>query len=393
MPGDSGNALRRLKACGVSPWYDNIGRRLIANGYLNKIFENGILGVTSNPTIFEKAISSSCDYDSRIAELMRQGLDIRAIYDELTSWDIREASDLLAGIYKSSNYTDGYVSIEVLPEYANDPLKTVDYARYIFKKVGRPNIMIKVPATAESPQAIRTLIREGINVNITLIFSVEHYQRAACAYIEGLKDRIKENKGQGRVNSVASVFVSRIDTAVDKILDNPDKISPDRNILPEAESLKGKAAIANCKMIYQRFKELFYNDDFVRLQEKGARRQRVLWASTGTKNALYSDVKYVDGLVAQETVNTIPQATLDAYLDHGHPGPCICTEDSFKEARLFLKRLSALGIDVNKVCQELQDEGVGLFAASYNKLLSSLKNKMFTVQTGQGTDLKLRGCH
>lgn len=363
------NNLQKLKQLGVSPWYDNIERRLINKGFLKNIFDLGVLGVTSNPAIFEKAINSSSEYDLKVKELAQQGLGLGAIYDELTVWDVRDAADLLKDVYEKSNYADGYVSIEVLPEFAHSSADTINYGRHIFKKINQPNIMIKIPGTEESHAAIRALIHEGINVNVTLIFSTSHYKQAALAYIEGLKDREQDNLKLNKVNSVASVFVSRLDTEIDRMLEEMHK----KNLFCGVEKLQGKAAIANCKMIYGCFKEIFEGKEFMRLREKGANPQRVLWASTGTKNPLYSDVKYVDGLIHSETVNTMPAATLDAYLDHGSP---MLIDDKEEEVKAVLKKMAEAGINVEEVCQQLQDSGVALFCASYNKLLSSLKNKI-----------------
>ena len=368
---DGINNLQKLKSLGVSPWYDNIERRLINKGFLKKIFDLGVLGVTSNPAIFEKAINSSAEYDSKIKELTRQGLDISAIYDELTVWDVRDAADLLRDAYERSNYIDGYVSIEVLPESAHSPADTINYGRHIFKKIDRPNIMIKIPGTEESPAAIRALIREGINVNATLLFSTNHYKRAALAYIEGLKDRERDGFKLNKVNSVASVFVSRLDTEIDRMLEEMHK----KKLCFGVEKLQGKAAIANCKMIYGCFKEVFEGKEFTRLRENDANPQRVLWASTGTKNPLYSDVKYVDGLIHSETVNTMPGVTLDAYLDHGSP----MFIDDKEEANAVIEKLAEAGISVDEVCNQLQDSGIALFCASYNKLLSSLKSRIGTL--------------
>lgn len=350
------NALRKLARAGQSPWYDNIDRRLIESGELKKLFETGILGVTSNPTIFEKAVSASGVYDNQIKSLSAKNKSPREICDILTIEDVSKAARLLTNTYEKSNHLDGYVSIEVLPELAHNPAETVRTAREIIKKINMPNIMIKVPATAEAPEAIRQLTKEGINVNMTLIFSVKHYEAGALAYIAGLKDRLKEKKDISNIFSVASVFISRVDTKIDKILENAQK-----------ENLKGRAAVANAKMIYQKFRKLF--------EPGSANIQRVLWASTSTKNPAYKDVKYVEELIGKETVNTMPPPTVEAFLDHGEVK--LTVENGIDEARVFLTELKSLGIDIDRICQEIQDAGVKAFQASFDKLIHAIEQKKF----------------
>ena len=357
------NMLKRLARKGQSPWYDNIDRRLIKNGKLKELFDNGILGVTSNPTIFEKAVAGSDEYDREIKDLAEQGKNSREIYDILTIKDVSLASDLLRNTYQSSNHLDGYVSIEVLPEFAHNPEETIKSAREIASRIAKPNIMIKVPGTEEAPQAIRTLIKEGINVNATLLFSVKQYEVCAMAYIDGLKDRLKEGKGIKNIFSVASIFVSRVDTKIDKMLDGI-----------EGEELKGKIAVANAKVIYQSFKKLFNSEEFLRLRSKGANVQRPLWASTSTKNPVYSDVKYVEELIGAETINTIPPHTIDAFLDHGRVELTI--ERDIDKAKSNLARLKTLGIDIDEICREIQDTGVKAFQDSFDKLIRSIEQKL-----------------
>ena len=357
------SALRKLFGIGQSPWYDNIDRRFIKNGKLKKLFESGLLGVTSNPTIFEKAVSASDEYNEEIKRLSKEGKNPLEIYNTLTLEDIKSAADLLKDTYENSNHLDGYVSIEVLPEFAHNPARTVQSAREIFNRINKPNIMIKVPGTKEAPEAIRTLTKEGINVNVTLLFSVKHYEMNALAYIEGLRDRLKEKKDIENIFSVASVFVSRIDTKVDKILEVRDE-----------KEMQGKAAIANSKMIYQKFKELFSGSDFQELKLKGANIQRALWASTSTKNPIYRDVKYVEELIGQQTINTMPPATIDAFLDHGKVELTI--EKDLDRERGYLKKLKNLGIDLDNLCQEIQDAGVKAFQDSFDKLIRSIEKKI-----------------
>ncbi|UCD55633.1 MAG: transaldolase [Candidatus Omnitrophota bacterium] len=362
------NTLKKLAGKGQSPWYDNIDRRFIKNGHLKELFDNGILGVTSNPTIFEKAVAGSDEYDREIKELAGQGKNSRQIYDILTVKDVSLAADLLKDTYKSSNHLDGYVSIEVLPEFAHNPEETIKSGREIAAKIARPNIMIKVPGTKEAPEAIRALVREGINVNVTLLFSLEQYEICATAYIEGLKDRLKEGRDIKNIFSVASIFVSRVDTKIDKILEDIGN-----------EELKGKIAVSNAKVIYQSFKKLFGGEEFQGLKTKGANVQRPLWASTSTKNPVYSDVKYVEELIGAQTINTIPPHTIDAFLDHGKTE--LTVENQLDEAKSYLARLKALGIDIDDICRQTQDAGVKAFQASFDKLILSIEKKMNRLDT------------
>lgn len=352
-----------LTEAGQSPWYDNIDRRFIKNGKLKELFDNGIFGVTSNPTIFEKAVSASDEYDKEIKKLSKEGENALDIYDTLTTEDITAAARLLRGTYEKTNHLDGYVSIEVLPEFAHDPEKTVRSAREIFKRIGMPNVMIKVPGTKESPKSVRALIKEGINVNVTLLFSVGQYEACAKSYIEGLRMRLAEDKDIRDVFSVASVFVSRVDTWVDKILREKGN-----------KCLVGTAAIANSKMIYRSFKELFGSEDFRKLKSKGANIQRVLWASTSTKNPAYRDVKYVEELIGDQTVNTMPPSTVCAFLDHGKVELTL-GKDIEKETER-LEKLKTLDIDLVDICQQIQGRGVLAFQNSFDKLIKSIKQKM-----------------
>lgn len=340
------NSLITLAKTGQSPWYDNIDRRFIKSGKLKKLFDEGLLGVTSNPTIFEKAVSASGVYDSMIKRLASEGKTALQIYDTLTLEDVSMAADLLRDTYEKTDRLDGYVSIEVLPELAHDAAGTVKAALDIFKRINKPNIMIKVPGTKEAPEAIRTLTKEGINVNVTLLFSVKHYETCARAYIDG-------SEGRG-VFSVASVFVSRIDTKLDKVFEEK-----------KINELKGKIAVANAKMIYRKFKEL----DF-----KGGNIQRVLWASTSTKNPAYSDVKYVEELIGPDTINTMPPETIDAFLDHGKAE--LTVEKDLDKAKSYLAKLKSLGIDIDETCQEIQDAGVTAFQNSFDKLIRAIEQKI-----------------
>ncbi|OEU47242.1 MAG: transaldolase [Desulfobacterales bacterium C00003060] len=356
------NNLKGLLVAGQSPWYDNIDRRLIQNGKFEELFALGITGVTSNPSIFEKAVRGSSVYDSSIRELAKAGKSPDEICNLITVQDIQSAADMLYDTYKATNGRDGYVSLEVDPYYAHDQGKTIDHAMEIHKDVARPNLMIKVPGTKEGFEAIRVLAREGINVNVTLLFSLKHYEASAMAYIDGLSKRLEDGNSVENVCSVASVFVSRVDNEIDKILEGL-----------EIDGLKGRIAVANAKMIYQRFKELFYDGIFGDLASKGARIQRVLWGSTSTKNPAYSDVKYVDELIGKDTINTIPHSTVEFFLDHGTP--ILTIEQDLAEARQYLDLLQQQGIDLDRICDEIQKEGVDAFCVSYKELVDAVADK------------------
>lgn len=356
------NNLKALLAVGQSPWYDNIDRRLINNGKLEKLFGLGITGVTSNPSIFEKAVNGSSVYDSSIRKLADAEKSPEEMCDIITTQDIQSAADLLYDTHEATKGRDGYVSLEVDPDYAYDEEKTVEDARRIHKNVARPNLMIKVPGTKEGCKAIKILTREGININVTLLFSLRHYEYGAMAYIDGIRQRIRDGNSVESVCSVASVFVSRVDTKVDKILE-----------ALKIDSIKGKIAVANAKMIYQRFKELFYNGVVGDLPSNGARIQRVLWGSTSAKNPAYRDVKYVDELIGKDTVNTLPDSTLEAFLDHGRPRLTI--EEDLDKARQYLDLLQQQKVDLTKICDEIQQEGVDAFRASFKKLIDAVADK------------------
>lgn len=369
------NPLRQLCQLGQSPWYDNIERRLFKTGEFAKLIsEYGIMGVTSNPTIFDKAIGSSSDYDEQIRGLVKVDNDTNAIYDELAVSDISTAADMLLDIHKSTRGMDGYVSIEVLPKYAYDPDKTIEHARKIFRWINRKNILIKVPGTAEALPAIRQLIAEGINVNVTLLFSLAGYEAIARAYIDGLKRRVRGEEKLSEVTSVASIFVSRIDTKIDKMLevlaDSMESKLDQREIL----DLRGRAAVANSKMIYKRFKEIFFGGEFEELKAAGGNIQRVLWASTSTKNPNYRDVKYVEELIGPDSINTMPHQTLAAFYDHGAAKTSI--ENGMSQAPEVVKKLKFFGIDVDAVCNDLQKEGVKAFSESFKSLIDSINKKV-----------------
>jgi transaldolase/glucose-6-phosphate isomerase len=359
------NPLKELLGQGQSVWLDYIQRNLIRSGELKRLVEeDGIRGVTSNPTIFEKAIAGSTDYDDALSEMLAGNPKIETgkLFEALAIDDIRMAADVLRPVYDETQGADGFVSLEVSPHLAHDTQGTIAEAKRLRAAVDRPNVMIKVPATPAGIPAVEALIAEAVNVNITLMFSLNHYEAVARAYINGL-ERCAE---PAKVASVASFFVSRVDTMVDRALESLGT--------PPALALMGKIAIANSKIVYHRFREIFHGEGFASLRQRGARPQRPLWASTGTKNPKYSDILYVENLIGPETVNTLPPETLNAFKDHGRVIESSVREN-LDEAAAALGRLKALGIDLNIVAEKLQQDGVAAFAASFDSLLSALENK------------------
>ncbi len=365
--------LEELRQAGQSPWIDFIQRELIASGGLKDLIEKGITGVTANPTIFERAISGNTDYDEAVREMVARGASPGEIYEGLIVEDIRTTADVLRPIYDATDGADGYVSIEVSPRLAYDTHATIEEARKFFSTIGRPNVLIKVPATNEGIPAIRQLLSEGINVNITLIFSVDFYEQVMDAYLDALEARASEGKDLSHIASVASFFVSRVDTEVDERLDALIRAERDEARRRELEGLKGKAAIANAKIAYERFQRKFSGERFQRLRAKGARVQRPLWASTSTKNPAYSDVMYVDELIGPDTVNTMPPATIEAFLDHGTVARTV--DKDLEGAHATIEKLEALGIGMKDVTDKLQADGVRLFAESFENLENVIREK------------------
>jgi transaldolase len=366
------NPLRRLEDFGQSLWIDYIRRELLGSpDFRRMIEEDGLKGMTSNPTIFDKAIDGSNDYDEQFSSLARAGKNADEIYEILTTDDIRTACDALRPIHDASHGRHGFVSYEVSPRLATkDTQGTIDAAHRYFKLIDRPNLMVKVPATPAGLPAIEQLISEGRNINITLMFSIKHYEAVAEAYIRGLERRAQAGQPLADIASVASVFVSRVETLADKRIEEKMRANPrDR-----AGELRGAAAVANAKLIYERFKQIFGGDRFKRLTALGARVQRPLWASTGTKNSAYSDIKYVQELIGPDTVNTMPPATMDAFRDHGDPCPTL--EEGVEEAREKVVRLAEAGIDLIDVGEELQREGVDSFVRSFDDLLATIRRRL-----------------
>ena len=373
------NPLRELNKLGQSVWYDNLSRELLKSGELkHMIEEDGITGVTSNPTIFEKAIGQERIYENDIHALVDNGLNANAIYEHLAVADIRDAADLLKPIYEATSGVDGYVSLEVSPHLAYDKIGTVAEVRRLFSAVDRRNVMIKVPATLQGIDAFRELTASGININVTLIFSLEQYRNTATAYIEGLEKWIASGGEADRIASVASFFVSRVDTMVDERLN--DILDP--RLKTAATELAGKAAIANARMAYGLGREIFSGEKFAGLKSKGARPQRLLWGSTGTKNPHYPDTYYVDSLIGPDTVNTMPTVTLKAYRDHGIPASSL--EQDLDDARIVFHKLEALGVDMPGVMERLLEDGVKAFTDSYEALLEEIRRKRTRLLRGWG---------
>jgi transaldolase len=340
---------------------------------MKELVDLGVRGMTSNPSIFDKAVSSGCDYDDQIRQLQETGKSTFEIYDELTVRDIQDAADILRPVYEETKGFDGYVSLEINPHLARQTAETVEEGKRLRGKVNRPNVMFKVPSTDEGFGAIEALLAEGINVNVTLIFSQEQYVKTAEAFLSGMT-RLAGNGGDlSRTNSVASVFVSRIDTAVDKKLDQLMEAESDDSVKEQLLSLRGRAAVANSELIYQRSLEIFSGESHKELKKQGANVQRVLWGSTGTKDPAYSDIKYVTELIAKNTVNTLPEETLDAFLDHGSVREAVTSDAGGAQA--LIGKLASFGININEVCATLLDGGVVAFAESFDNLLNTIGTK------------------
>jgi transaldolase len=375
------NPLVELSESGQSIWYDGIERGLLTSGELKLLIdEDELRGVTSNPTIFEKTIDSSGDYSDQLCEQAERQKSASEIYEALAVRDIQMAADLLAPVFDKTDGADGFVSLECSPLLAHDTAATIEEVRHLWRVLNRKNVMIKIPATPEGFPAIEQCIYEGININITLIFSLRSYKKTIEAYLRGLERRVAEGKTIDSIASVASFFVSRIDTAVDKRLEERMARAGSENEGAKLESLLGRVAIANAKMAYQIFKEVFHGERFATLRTQGARVQRPLWASTSAKNPAYSDVYYVEALIGPETVNTLPPATLKAFRDHGRVR--ISLEENLKEEGAVLARLEEVGISLDEVTQQVLDEGVSLFAKSFEKLTKAIQSRRDEIVSG-----------
>jgi transaldolase/glucose-6-phosphate isomerase len=369
------NPLVALGEAGQSPWLDYIHRGMLASGELaRRIAEDGIRGVTSNPTIFEKAVSAGHDYDAQIEKLARERATVPDAYQRIVTDDIRSAADVLRPVYDATGGYDGYVSLEVEPDLAHDTKATAARAVELFGAVGRPNVMIKIPGTREGLPAVEETIASGVPVNVTLIFSVQRYGEVAEAYLRGVERLLAAGGDPRKVASVASFFVSRVDTAVDALLLATVERWPGSPKAETALSLIGKLAVANAQAAYARFLEIVGTERWKGLQSLGARAQRPLWASTGTKNPKYSDVKYVVELIGRETVNTMPPQTMDAFRDHGIVEDAL--SGSLPRARAVLADFALMDTGIEEVCERLEAEGVASFLDSYRKLLGAIEGRL-----------------
>jgi transaldolase len=367
------NPIRKLQEIGQSFWLDNLSRNLLNSGELKRLIdEDGITGITSNPTIFQKAISGSKDYDASIISLLDKGVrDEKELFLNMAFEDISRAADLLGPVYQKSGGRDGFVSIEVSPDLAYDTEKTIAEAKRLFSTIGKKNILVKVPATKQGIPAIEQLTAAGVNVNVTLLFSVRRYEEVAAAYIRGLEKRANQGQPINEIFSVASFFVSRVDTLTDKLLEARLSAETSEAEKKRIRSLLGKAAVANARLAFKKYKQIFSEKRFRSL--KGARIQKILWGSTGTKNPGYSDIKYVEELIGPDSINTLPETTLKAFMDHGLAQ--ITIYDKLEEAeRLFLE-LKELGVDIHDVTEQLEKEGVKLFSDSFFLLLKEIAEK------------------
>jgi transaldolase len=372
------NRLRLLEARGQSVWQDNITRGQLKSGGLKKLIdEDGISGVTTNPSIFQKAIGGSSDYDDSIAKLTREGKDVATILDTLIVEDVRSAADQLRPVWERTNGHDGFVSIEVGANLARDTQGTIAEAKRLWSAVGRPNVMVKIPGTVEGVPAIRRCIADGLNINITLLFSIAHYEAVAQAYVEALEERVQKGQPIDKLASVASFFVSRVDTIADKAIDAKLKTTNDPAMRAKLNGLAGTIAVANAKMAYARFEEMFGpgNERFQKLARNGAQVQRPLWASTSMKNPQRRDVLYVEELIAPHTVNTLPPATIDAFRDHGEVRGDTAKED-LEGTKRALQTLDDVGIDLDDLTAQLEVDGIKQFADAWDTLVGEATAKI-----------------
>jgi transaldolase/transaldolase/glucose-6-phosphate isomerase len=369
------NPLRSLIEQGQSVWLDNLNRRDLKSGALKKLIdEDGLRGLTSNPTIFQKAVEASTEYGDLWAKYGPQGLSALEAYEKLVVRDIQEAADLFRPVFDATEGRDGYVSLEVSPHAAFKTQDTLDEARHLWKEVSRPNLMIKIPGTEEGLPAIRELTAEGMNINITLLFSQEMYKRVAESFVDGLTTFGKNGGDVSGVASVASFFVSRIDTLVDGTVEKKLAQSPSAQVAQALRAVTGKVAIANAKLAYRIYQEVFASPKWKKLAEQGARTQRVLWASTSTKNPKYRDVIYVEELIGRDTVNTMPPATVDAFRDHGKLRPSLT--ENVEGAVETMRQLEAAGISMKEVTDQLVKDGVRLFSESFEQLVNAIGAKI-----------------
>ena len=368
------NPLRELNKLGQSVWYDNLNRELLVTGKLQKMVdEDGVSGGTSNPSIFEKAIAAGDAYDEQIRELAGSGAGIPEMFDALTVADVQQSADVFRASYDATSGADGYASLEVSPHLAYDTQATIDAARRLFQALDRPNVMIKIPGTQEGLPAIEQCLSEGLNINITLLFAVENYQQVAKAYISALETRVRRGEPVSGIASVASFFVSRVDSLGDEKLKVRIDAASSESEKAALRALMGQAAVANAKIAYEAYNRIFSGPRWEALAAKGARVQRCLWASTSTKNPDYRDVIYVEELIGPDTINTLPQNTLDAFRDHGRVA--LTLEEGLEEAHGVFRRLGEAGVSIKAVTEELQTQGVKLFIDSFDKAVESIVRK------------------
>ena len=368
------NTLLELKALGQSVWLDDIDRGQLRSGLFGRLIdEDGLSGATGNPTIFEHAITHSTTYDEQMRQLLREGKSSQEIYEALAMTDVRTVADMLRPTYDQTGGQDGFVSIEVSPYLAQDTEGTLAEVRRFWHAIDRPNLMVKIPSTPAGVPAIRQSLSEGININITLIFSIENYRQVAEAYLGALEERLAGGKDISRIASVASFFVSRVDVLIDKLLEDKIKATSEGAAQQQLKALEGKAAIANARLAYQEFNRLFSGPRFAALKQRGARVQRPLWASTSTKNPAYRDVLYVEELIGPDTVNTMPLTTIEGFREHGKVRLSI--EDQLSEAKTQLAALADVGIHYDQVTRQLQEEGVQKFVDSFHTLFQCIDNK------------------
>jgi transaldolase len=373
------NPLLQLKTQGQSVWYDTIDRVQLVSGLFKRLLdEDGIVGVTSNPTIFQKSISHGDAYDEQMTQFIKERKSTSEIYEALVMKDITTVADILRPIYDRTNRQDGFVSLEVSPDLAHDTEGSLSEARRFWKMVDRPNLMIKIPATPEGIPAVQQALTEGININITLIFSLDSFREVADAYISALEDRNAEGKDISHIASVASFFVSRVDTLVDQLLEDKIKATSDSAEQQKLKSLEGKAAIANARLVYQEFTRIFHTPRFETLKHSGAHVQRPLWASTSTKNPAYRDVLYAEELIGPDTVDTMPLETIENFRDHGRVSRTV--ENDMQQAKDVFAALEKVGIHYDQVTKQLQDEGVQKFADSFHELFRGIESKKQAIQ-------------
>jgi transaldolase len=379
------NPLLELKALGQSIWLDDIDRGDLLSGQFGRLInEDGLAGATGNPTIFEHSITHDATYDEQIQQLIRERKSAQEIYEALAITDEQKVADLLHPLYEQTGGQDGFVSIEVSPYLAHDTEKTLAEVRRFWHTIARPNLMVKIPSTPAGIPAIRQALSEGININITLMFSLDNYRQVAEAYLGALEERLSAGKDISRIASVASFFVSRVDVLVDQLLEDKIKVTSTSADQQKLKALQGKAAISNARLAYQEFKRLFSTPRFEALRQRGARVQRPLWASTGTKNPAYRDVLYVEELIGPNTVNTMPLKTLESFRDHGRVR--LSVEEDIPQSQAVLTAFEAAGIDYEQVTSQLQKEGVQKFIDSFDKLLQCIDNKRKALQEKTRSD-------